>query len=71
MVVGDISQKPFDEIVELYRKYSRSQAKARKGVRSIKPVGGSVTRTKLGNLLENFKTNILGTINSQIDSMNL
>ena len=45
MAAGDISQKPFDEIVELWRKYSRSKSKAGKGVRSIKPVGGSVTRT--------------------------
>ena len=71
MAAGDISQKPFDEIIELFRKYSRSKSKAGKGVRSIKPVGGGVTMTKLGNLLENSKTYILGMISSQIDSMNI
>jgi len=28
---------------------------------------GSVTRAKIGNLLENFKTNILGTLTTQLD----
>ena len=71
MSVGDISQKPFDEIIELCRKYSCSKSKARKGVRSIKQEGGSVTIIELGNLLENFKTNILGMISYQNDSMNI
>ena len=71
MVVGDISQKPFKEIIELCRKYSHSKSKDGKGIRAIKSAGGGVTRTKLGNLLENFKTNILGTLSSQIDSMNI
>ena len=71
MAAGDISQKSFEEIIELCRKYSRSKSKARKGIRAIKSVGGGVTRKKLGNLLENFKTDILGTLSSQIDSMNI
>ena len=64
MAAGDISQKPFEEIVELCRKYSRSKSKVEKGIRAIKSAGGGVTRTKLGNLLEKFKTNILGTLRS-------
>ena len=71
MAVGDVSQKSFEEIVELFQKYSRSKSKAGKGVRAIKSVGGGVTRTELGNLLENFKIDILGTLSSQIDSMNI
>ena len=52
---GDISQKPFDQIIELCRKYSRSKSKVGKGIRAIKLVRGSVTQIELGNLLENFK----------------
>ena len=71
MAIVDISQNPFEEIIELFRKYSSSKSKARKGIRAIKSAGGGVTRTELGNLLENFKTDILGTLSSQIDSMNI
>ena len=71
MEVGDISQKPFKEIIELCWKYSRSKSKAGKGVRAIKLAGGGITRIELGNLLENFKIDILGTLSSQIDSMNI
>ncbi|CAF4285833.1 unnamed protein product, partial [Adineta steineri] len=31
MVVGDVSQKSFVDIVELFQKYSRSKSKAGKG----------------------------------------
>ena len=71
MAAGDISQKSFEDIVELCRKYSHSKSKVGKRVRAIKSAGGGVTRTELGNLLENFKTDILGTLSSQIDSMNI
>jgi len=31
--------------------------------------GGSITREKIGNLLEDFKTDILGTFMMQLDIM--
>ena len=34
MASGDVSQKSFEDIVEMCRKYSRSKAKAGKGVRA-------------------------------------
>ena len=71
MEVGYISQKPFEEIIELCRKYSHSKSKHGKGIRAIKSAGGGVTWIELGNLLENFKTYILGRLSSQIDSMNI
>jgi hypothetical protein len=71
MVAGDISQKPFKEIIEVCRKYSCSKSKAWKGIREIKSIGGGVTHTELGNLLENFKMDILGILSSQIDSTNI
>ena len=57
------------------RKYSRSRAKAgrstREGPSHISKIAGTggVTRTELGNLLENFKNNILGTLSSQFDAL--
>ena len=68
MASGDISHKPFVEIYEMCKNYSRSKAKTRKNVwdpynRNLKPVSsGGITRVDIGNLLENFKTDILSTI---------
>ena len=64
MASGDVSQKLFEDIVEMCRKYSRSKAKAGKGVRVVKSSFGGITWLELGNLLENFKTDILGTISA-------
>ena len=67
MASGDISHKPFAKICEMCKNYSRSRAKTGKNVwdpynRRLKP--GGITRVETGNLLENFKTNILSTIGS-------
>ena len=72
MGAGDISLLPFDDIGILCRKYSRSKAKHGKSVRDTrvnKSASGGVTRVELGNLLENFKTDILGTLSSQLDTI--
>ena len=75
MASRDVSHKSFEEITKLCRKYSRSRAEAGKNVRegpsrTSGTTGTSgVTRTELGNLLENFKTNILGTLSSQFDGL--
>ena len=66
---GDVHQKPFSEIVDYCRRYSRRQAKIGKGPRdpfsrNTKQSSGTVTRTELGNLLEKFKTDILRTISN-------
>ena len=71
MASGDVSQKSFEDIVEMCRKYSRSKAKARKGVRVVKSSSGGITRLELGNLLENFKTDILGTISAHMDTLSI
>ena len=71
MASGDVSHKSFEDITELCRKYSRSRAKAGKSTREgpsrISRTAGTsgITRVELGNLLENFKTDILGTLSSQ------
>jgi hypothetical protein len=38
---------------------------------TIVPTSGGVTRINLGNLLENFKTYILGMIGSQLDTLKI
>jgi hypothetical protein len=70
MASSDISHKPFAEICELCKNYSRIRTKTRKNVRypystNLKPVSsGGITRVEIGNLLENFKMDILSTIGS-------
>jgi hypothetical protein len=77
MASGDISHKPFSEICEMCKHYSRSRAKTGKNVRdpynrNLKPVSsGGITREEIGNLLEKFKTNILRTIGSQLDTLKI
>eukprot|EP00253_Pinus_taeda_P027474 PITA_27474 len=68
----DISTLPFEEIVDLCENYSRS--KARNGKRAIsskatKSASASVTRAEIGNLLEEFKTDRLSTLGTQIDTL--
>jgi hypothetical protein len=70
MATGDISHKPFSKIYEMCKNYSMTRAKIGKNVhdpynRNLKLVSSDgITRASIGNLLENFKTNILSTIGS-------
>ena len=62
---GDISYLPFDEIQDLCQKYLRG--KARTGKRDIitkvnKSANSGISRAELGNLLEDFKTDLLSTL---------
>ena len=67
MASGDISHKPFAQIGEMCRNYSRIRGKVERNLwepynRNLKgntPISGGVTRMELGKLLENFKTDIL------------
>ena len=67
MAAGNISHKHFAQIGEMCKNYSRIRGKVRKNflepysrnVRGNVPSSGGVTRMELGNLLENFKTDIL------------
>ena len=77
MEAGDISHKTFAQISEMCKNYSRSRGKVGKNfqetysrnVRGNIPSSGGVTRVKLGNLMENFKTDILGAMGSQLDAL--
>ena len=77
MEAGDISHKTFAQISEMYKNYSGIRGKFGKkfrepysrNVRGNIPSIGGVTRVQLGNLLENFKTDILGEMGSQLDAL--
>ena len=75
MAVDDIFHKKFAQIGEMCKKYSRSRGGVAnfcwepysRNVRGNISSSGGFTRVELGNLLENFKTDILGAMGSQID----
>ena len=77
MAASYISHKKFAQISEMWKKYSRSRGKVTKkirepfsrNVRGNVPSSGGITRVEIGNLLENFKTNILGAMGSQLDAL--
>lgn len=67
---GDISNLPFNEIADLCQKYSRGRSKARRrdvSSKAAKSATGGVTRAEIGRLLENFKTDLLSTLGTQVD----
>jgi hypothetical protein len=70
---GDVSQLPYDEVCDLCRKYSRGNSKTGRSSRDAtsrftKSVAGAgVTKDEIGNMFENFKTDILISLSSQLD----
>jgi hypothetical protein len=71
-----VHQNPFSEIADYCRRYSRGLAKISKAPRdsfsrNTRQSSGTVTRIELENLLENFKTYILSTINNHLDTLKL
>ena len=66
----DISNLPFEEIVELCQKYSRGRSKTGKreaSSKAAKSAVGGITRAEIGSLLENFKTDLLSILGTQVD----
>lgn len=67
---GDISNLLFNEIADWCQKYSRGRSKSGKrdgSSKAAKLAIGGVTRAEIGSLLENFKTDILSTLGTQVD----
>lgn len=76
MGVGDISHLTFDMICDLWWKFSMTKAKTGAGIRNClskvtKLATGGVSREKLRNWLEGFKTDLLNTLTSQIDDLKI
>eukprot|EP00253_Pinus_taeda_P021145 PITA_21145 len=66
----DISNLPFEEIVELCQKYSRGRSKTGKrevSSKAAKSAARGITRAEIGSLLENLKTDLLSTLGTQVD----
>ena len=77
MASGDVSHKSFAHIGDMCRNYSRIRGKFGRNIqepysrnlRGNTPSSGGVTRIELRNLSENFKTDILGAMGSQLDPL--
>ena len=64
---GDISQEDYDEIIRLCIRCSQGRTRTGSGSRDPMSRGsklhsGGVIQMEISNLLEDFKTNILGTL---------
>ena len=69
---GDISYLPFNEIQDLCQNYSRG--KATTGRRDVttkvtKSATSGISRAELGNLLEDFNTDLLSTLGTQVETL--
>ena len=76
--MGDISKEYFGNIVELCKRYSRGSSRNNRWDkrdkiecdvfdRTQKSSNGEATRAEIGNILENFKTEMMSSISSEID----
>jgi len=74
---GDISQLPLCDIAELCVHLSRGKSKIGKGprdpslIRANKSTTGSVSRAEIGNILDEFKTDIIGSLSEQLDTLKI
>lgn len=74
---GDISQLPFEDICDLCVHISRGKARVGRSHRDPllsrinKSTAGAVSREKIGNFLDTFKTDILGSLSEQIDTLKI
>ena len=74
---GDISQLPLSDIVELCVHLSRGKSKIEKGARDPFPVREnksaikSMSRAEIGNILDEFKTDILGSLSEQLNTLKI
>lgn len=73
----DISQLPLSDIAELCVHLSRGKSKTGKGprdpslLRANKSTTGSVSRAEIGNMLDEFKTDILGSLSENLDTLKI
>jgi len=71
---GDIYQEDFANIIDLCIRSLRGSIRLKPAehdsfTRDNKTSGEGVTCTEIGNLMENFKTDILGTLTLQLNIM--
>jgi hypothetical protein len=68
----DISKEPLDEIIYLCLRNSRGSLRSRTQAQDTttgikKSTNGGVTRVEISNLFDNFKTDILRNLTTQLD----
>jgi len=74
---GDISQLSLNDIADLCIHLSRGKSKTKTGprdpslIRANKSATGSVSRAEIGNMLDEFKTDILGSLSEQLDTLKI
>ena len=74
---GDISQLSLHDIAALCVHLSRGKYKTKKGprdpsfIRENKSATSSVSRVEIGNMLDEFKTHILGSLSEQLDTLKI
>ena len=74
---GDISKESYQDIVDLCKMCSRGSTKNRSATKDTtflrveKLANGGETREEIGNLLENFKIEMINSFSSQIDTLQI
>jgi hypothetical protein len=72
---GDISKESYEDIVDLCKRCSRGSTRNNSATKDTtfsrvqKSSNGGATREKIGNLLENFKIDMINSFSSQMDTL--
>jgi hypothetical protein len=72
---GDISKESYEDIVDLRKRCSRGSTRNKSTTKHTtfsrvhKSTNGGETREEIGNLLENFKTDMINSFASQMDTL--
>jgi len=70
---GDIYQLPYEDIKAVFRNHSRAARKKGRGSQHIVSIFSSNSSIKgeIGNMLEDFKSEMLQTLSLQMDTMHI
>ena len=70
---GDVYQLPYEDIRIVFRSYSRSSRKKGRGSQPMTSTSSSNLSIKgeIGNMLEDFKSDMMQTLALQLDTMNI
>jgi len=73
LVGGDIYQLPYEDIKTVFRNHSRAARKRGRGSQPIASTSSSSSslRGEFGNMLEDFKSEMLQTLTMQMDTLHI
>jgi hypothetical protein len=66
---GDIFKEIFEAICKLCIQCSRGLARNKQGILLVKGSSRGVRKADIGNLLDNMRTDILSTLSTQMDTL--